>query len=324
MTRIERLGVAITDYNYEDFHHEPSPLDLPRTLLQVVLGRTNGRALRGVLTFFSKVSRVDTRPDVGSNDRILSTEPWTLLKRVNIRCRRAVLEYQTPDIVNTIPRMLNFFARRNQITNSLLAASAHSLTTLSLDEGAWDFLANESSWSKNHPILLPTLTTLRIALGNCVYFATKRTRNTETIGLFAQPDFLAALDMPCLNNLDLVHISSWTCRRVVSGRSTGQRPSQPCYCHNNGIIAMCQVVDLLRHLRGVAERRLPQLAVFGVKEVLDDESKRNARYLKQLVAKFALHVEVPKMYVDEDAEVNAFDGLVVRPRRDDRDFRYRF
>ena len=323
LPKLERLGLAGPSHAF-DFDSESSPVDVPSTLVKLVLDGVGTEELEHVLPFFSKVPCLEVRPEDDHDHPSLFSQPWNQLKRVNIRWRRSVIEYHTADTLEAEPKLFKAYARRNQIINALSGESARFLTTLLLDEGAWDFLADEEAWTKDRPVLLPNLTTLRMTLENCVYPATTNGRRTDTIGTFARPGFLAVFDMPCLNHLDLVHLSSWTCARVVAGRGKETQPPQPCFCHNNGVIVMSQVVDLLRHLRGVTERRLPQLRMFGVREILDEHPKQNTEAVKQLVTAVEYHVQVPVGYEDEDAEVNSFDGLVIRPRFDDEDPRYRF
>ena len=308
LPKIERLGLSVSDTTFEDFDSEP-PVDIPSTLVQLALEGLGSEELKSVLAFFSRVPRIYARPEDDHYNRSICAEPWNQLNRVNVRLRRAIVEYHTADTLDTETKVLTVYARRIQIIDALTGSSARFLRTLLLDEGAWGYLASEQAWPKDRPVMLPTLATLRITLHSCVYAAMRASRGTSAIGFFAQPDFLAMFDMPSLNNFDLVFLSSWTCARVYH-RAGATKSLKRCFCRNNGIVAMSQIVDLLRHLRGATERRLPQLGFFGVTDILDEDPQRNAEALKELVVAVDYHIRVPEWCEDEDEEVYSFHCMV--------------
>lgn len=326
MPNLQILGVASDTIALEFVDTEPATP--PRTLRQVTISDAFGDELESLVRFFSAVPTVYARPDDVSYHAMgflheftgIPVAPWNHLVRMNCRWRRALVEFRTSS-VDQNSNALIAYARREHIVEVLrVRPSANALTLLSLDEGTWSFLAFGCQLSADSPIALPRLLTMRITLSPCVF--AKYTFGTTGCTIWSSPDTFGLFDVPHLQALQIIHLSVWTCPRVDA--MNGSVSPLPCWCRNNGTIALVQVVDLLKHGRAVRQgHRIRNVTLFGVMAIVDDDCCENARALEAIVDELAILVNVPNALVEEDAEVSRCNGTVVHSCFDeDADFRF--
>ncbi|KAH7090980.1 hypothetical protein BKA62DRAFT_776365 [Auriculariales sp. MPI-PUGE-AT-0066] len=272
----------------------------------MVVPDVRGMMLTKLAAFLGRPQCLSFRPEDSQRHKSpykeIPIQPYDRLISMHCAWRRAVAVFSSspPDsdpshlkeaADSADQRLLRLYARREDIARILRARpSADHLTLLTLGESAWVHLATTSEISPSSPLHLTGLACLEIFFQNCSTYGS----NSMEIGLWPEVKLFAALHLPKLDILHLVHLipimHRGQCSSAVRERTLGHTMGR-CWCRNSGIVAMEQVLDLLAH-RAPGFDQLPQLILSGVSSIVDDDPPSTRARFESHVSEVLINADV--------------------------------